>query len=46
MDASTGQQIYDESKLNAVVEILDETYVNGILKPYYNTGYGQYFLDK
>ena len=43
---SNGEQIDDLETLDDVDDILDETYENGILIPYYHTGYGQYFIDK
>ncbi|XP_068206583.1 spermine oxidase-like [Palaemon carinicauda] len=36
----------DPSKYDVVEDLMDEADVNGVLKPYYHTGYGHFYLDR
>ena len=36
----------DEAAFDKLTSLMEETYENGVLEPYYNTSYGAYFLDR
>ncbi|XP_066944326.1 spermine oxidase-like [Macrobrachium rosenbergii] len=36
----------DPSKFEVVEDLMEEADTNGILEPYYHTGYGQFYLDR
>lgn len=36
----------DEAAYYKLMSLMEETNENGILEPYYNKGYGCYFLDR
>lgn len=36
----------DEATYDKLMSLMEETNENGVLEPYYNMGYGCYFLDR